>query len=232
MEALQKSIQIQSSSSGRGEDDAALEPSTPVTDEKVKSEPEPSDLPLESLTINDETVEPSTKMLKMLEYIKDWLLEYPDDKIILYSQWTSMIDLVIQLLSQEDIDVLRFDGKMSRLSRDETLRQFKKAGGPRILIISLKCGGVGLNLVNANRCICLDLAWNNATEQQAIDRCYRMGQHKEVTVKRIVVRDTIEDRILKLQLAKQGLADAALGEGGARKNGKMTINDIKMIFNL
>jgi len=56
-----------------------------------------------------------------------------------------------------------------------------------------------------------------------------MGQHKEVTVKRIVVRDTIEDRILKLQLAKQGLADAALGEGGARKNGKMTINDIKMV---
>lgn len=56
-----------------------------------------------------------------------------------------------------------------------------------------------------------------------------MGQHKEVTVKRIVVRDTIEDRILKLQLAKQGLADAALGEGGAQKNGKMTINDIKMV---
>jgi hypothetical protein len=56
-----------------------------------------------------------------------------------------------------------------------------------------------------------------------------MGQHKEVTVKRIVVRNTIEDRILKLQLAKQGLADAALGEGGARKNGKMTINDIKMV---
>jgi len=199
----------------------------------MKSEPEPGDLLLDNLTINDdEAVEPSTKMLKMLEYIKDWLRQYPDDKIILYSQWTSMIDLVIQLLSQEDIDVLRFDGKMSRLSRDETLRQFKKAGGARILIISLKCGGVGLNLVNANRCICLDLAWNNATEQQAIDRCYRMGQHKEVTVKRIVVRDTIEDRILKLQLAKQGLADAALGEGGARKNGKMTINDIKMIFNL
>jgi len=59
-----------------------------------------------------------------------------------------------------------------------------------------------------------------------------MGQHKEVTVKRIVVRDTIEDRILKLQLAKQGLADAALGEGGARKNGKMTINDIKMVISL
>lgn len=59
-----------------------------------------------------------------------------------------------------------------------------------------------------------------------------MGQHKEVTVKRIIVRDTIEDRILKLQLAKQSLADAALGEGGARKNGKMTIKDIKMVRSL
>src|ERR1700730_4129605 len=67
------------------------------------------------------------------------------------------------------------------------------------------------------------------TDLKAIDRCYRMGQHKEVTVKRIVVRDTIEDRILKLQLAKQDLADAELGEGEARKNGKMTINDIKMV---
>jgi len=228
---LQKSIRGASLSEDDEEDDAALAPSALLKDDKAKVEQVALDLPLKNLAIS-EKVEPSAKMLKMLEYIKDWLEQHPDDKIILYSQWTSMINLVIQLLSQEDIDVLRFDGKMTRLSREETLRQFKRVGGPRILIISLKCGGVGLNLVNANRCICLDLAWNNATEQQAIDRCYRMGQHKEVTVKRIVVRDTIEDRIFKLQLAKQGLADAALGEGGARKNGKLTINDIKMIFNL
>jgi hypothetical protein len=66
MEALQKSIQIQSSPSGGDEDDASPEPSTPVKEEKVKSEPDPGDLPLDNLTINDETVEPSTKMLKMV----------------------------------------------------------------------------------------------------------------------------------------------------------------------
>jgi SNF2 family DNA or RNA helicase len=123
-----------------------------------------------------------------------------------------------------------------------------KRGGRRILIISLKCGGVGLNLVNANRCINLDLAWNNATESQvrsltclqdllahkqhlpkAIDRLHRFGQDKEVIVKRVVVANTIEGRIMKLQIAKQGLADAALGEGQAPKHGRMTPRDIQLV---
>lgn len=79
---------------------------------------------------------------------------------------TMTMSVVIDMLRANDIEALRFDGKMSRQSREETLTKFKSKGGPRILIISLKCGGVGLNLVNANRCINLDLAWNRATEDQ------------------------------------------------------------------
>jgi SNF2 family DNA or RNA helicase len=103
--------------------------------------------------------------------------------------------LVMQmLLRREKIESLRFDGQMSRKERDDTLSRFKKQGGPRILLIryvaahlvgiaalnrihpSLKCGGFGLNLTEANRVICMDLAWNAATENQAIDRVHRMGE--------------------------------------------------------
>lgn len=73
---------------------------------------------------------------------------------------------MVELLEREDMSCLTFDGRMTRIQRDETIKAFKAPGGPRILIISLKCGGVGLNLVNANRVICLDLAWNAATENQ------------------------------------------------------------------
>lgn len=71
-----------------------------------------------------------------------------------------------ELLDRDGIKVLRYDGKMSRKARDNTVEDFKNNRSNRVLIISLKCGGVGLNLVNANRCINLDLAWNNATEVQ------------------------------------------------------------------
>ncbi|KAG9110760.1 3'-5' exonuclease [Ceratobasidium sp. 392] len=143
------------------------------------------------------------------------------------------------LLDRDDIETLRFDGKMSRIERDQTLTKFKKQGGPKILLISfsnlstkakatsLKCGGFGLNLTEANRVICMDLAWNAATENQAIDRVHRMGQVKSVFVKRLVVKDTIEDRILKLQAQKQGLSDAALGEGTGAKMPRMNVAQLK-----
>ncbi|KAF8310104.1 hypothetical protein DL93DRAFT_1677223 [Clavulina sp. PMI_390] len=202
---------------------------------KGKAKAEPNELKLDDLLIEEDHWEPSSKMAKMMEYTKTWLEGHPDDKIVMYSQWTTMIDMMTELLHREHISSLRFDGKMSRRARDEVLNEFKSGDGPetpRILIISLKCGGVGLNLVHANRVICLDLAWNSATENQAIDRVYRFGQSKDVVVKRLVIRNTIEDRILKLQMAKQGLSDAALGEGAATRAGRMSINDIKLLFNI
>jgi len=85
---------------------------------------------------------------------------------------------------------------MSRLAREEAVTQFKKRNGPSVMLISLKCGGVGLNLVEANRVLSLDLAWNAATENQAFDRVHRMGQQKEVHVKRLIIRNTVEERYL------------------------------------
>ncbi|KAG8683421.1 hypothetical protein FRC08_014294 [Ceratobasidium sp. 394] len=179
-----------------------------------------------------EAVIPGAKTLRLLGLLEQWHREAPEDKIIAYSQWTSMIDLMQILLKRDGIKTLRFDGQMSRTERDRTLSRFKKQGGPKILLISLKCGGFGLNLTEANRVICMDLAWNAATENQAIDRVHRMGQVKPVFVKRLVVKDTIEARILKLQAQKQSLSDAALGEGTGAKMPRMNVAQLKMLFGL
>ncbi|GJE92995.1 SNF2 family N-terminal domain-containing protein [Phanerochaete sordida] len=175
-------------------------------------------------------VEPSAKMLAMIELLKEW--EVTGDKTICFSQWTSMLDLVESIFIRNGIQNLRYDGSMGRDARDYVLKRFKQPGGPRVILISTKCGGVGLNLVSANRIINLDLSWNYASESQAYDRVHRLGQEKEVFVKRLVVDDTLEERMLKLQDTKTGLAEAALGEGGGVKLHKLSVKELKDLFGM
>ncbi|KAG8735272.1 hypothetical protein FRC10_010802, partial [Ceratobasidium sp. 414] len=148
-----------------------------------------------------EGIVPGAKMLRMAELLEQWHREAPEDKIIAYSQY--LVE--------------------TRRDQDVALRWPDDENG------TLKCGGFGLNLTEANRVICMDLAWNAATENQAIDRVHRMGQVKSVFVKRLVVKDTIEARILKLQAQKQSLSDAALGEGSGAKMPRMNVAQLKMI---
>ncbi|KZT24969.1 P-loop containing nucleoside triphosphate hydrolase protein [Neolentinus lepideus HHB14362 ss-1] len=138
---------------------------------------------------------------------------------------TSMLDLVEMVFNRYGIRSLRYDGKMDRESREKALSTFKKSCRPKILLISTKCGGVGLNLVSANRVVNMDLSWNFATESQTYDHVHRLGQEKEVFVKRLIVKDMIEERMLKLQALKTDLANAALGEG-TRNLHKLCVKDI------
>ncbi|KAH9958710.1 SNF2 family N-terminal domain-containing protein [Russula dissimulans] len=151
---------------------------------------------------DDDDMEPSAKMIALVEQLR--VAEDAGDKTIVYSQWTSMLSLLETLL----------------------------AGGPRVILISTKCGGVGLNLTIANRVINMDLSWNYAAESQAYDRVHRLGQEKDVFVKRLVVENTIEERMLRLQDVKKGLADAALGEGTGVKLHKLSVREIKALFGM
>ncbi|KAI0070881.1 hypothetical protein K474DRAFT_1737680 [Panus rudis PR-1116 ss-1] len=178
----------------------------------------------------DNDMEPSAKMLALIKFLKEW--EASGDKTIAYSQWTSMLDLVETLFARYGIQCLRYDGRMNREAREVTLARFRKSGGPKVILISTRCGGVGLNLVSANRVVNMDLCWNYATESQAYDRVHRLGQEKDVFVKRLVVEDTIEDRMLKLQDTKTGLAEAALGEGGAIRLHKLSVKELKSLFGM
>ncbi|KAM5537320.1 hypothetical protein V8D89_009050 [Ganoderma adspersum] len=175
-------------------------------------------------------VESSAKMMQMVSYLKEW--ESTGDKTIVFSQWTSMLDLCEQIFFRHGIRSLRYDGGMSREAREYCLGQFRQIGGPKVILVSIKCGGVGLNLVSANRVINLDLSWNYAAESQAYDRVHRLGQEKEVFVKRLVIRNTIEERMLALQETKLSLAGAALGEGGGGKLDKLSVKQIKALFGM
>ncbi|KZP27972.1 hypothetical protein FIBSPDRAFT_917816 [Athelia psychrophila] len=178
----------------------------------------------------DDDLEPSTKMMGLIDLLKEW--DATGDKTICYSQWTSMLDLIEKLFGRYGIRSLRYDGSMDRHAREVALSTFKRAGGPKVILISTRCGGVGLNLVSANRIINMDLSWNYASESQAYDRVHRLGQDKDVIVKRLVVRNTIEERMLELQDVKVGLSEAALGEGNGGRLHKLSVKQLKSLFGM
>ncbi|TDL27983.1 hypothetical protein BD410DRAFT_781917 [Rickenella mellea] len=219
------------------QDDNVLDISLKDVDDATNPQeigPVPSEKVIATWKRGNVDLEPSAKMVALIDLLKEWDMDSNcQDKAICFSQWTSMLDLIEILFERHGIQFLRYDGKMNREARDSALATFRKAGGPRVMIISTKCGSVGLNLVSANRVVNLDLAWNFASESQAYDRVHRVGQDKNVYVKRFVVKNTIEERMLRLQDVKIGLADAALGEGTeGSKLHKMSVQELKALFGM
>jgi superfamily II DNA or RNA helicase len=147
-----------------------------------------------------------------LEVLIESLLQVASEhhRALVFSQWTSLLDLVEKELDSNGLGFVRLDG--STVDRSSVIERFRAADGPPVFLISLKAGGTGLNLTEADHVFFLDPWWNPAVEQQAADRTHRIGQTKPVFVYRIVAKDTVEERILLLQDKKRALAKAALGE--------------------
>jgi SNF2 family DNA or RNA helicase len=131
-------------------------------------------------------------------------------KSVVFSQWTSMLDLVEIAMQRAGIKYVRLDGRMQRKDREIAVDNFKHDRHVSVCLISLKVGGIGLNLVWATHVFLLDPWWNPAIEQQAIDRVHRIGQEEAVTVIRFVIKGTVEERIMKLQNQKSKIATDAL----------------------
>jgi superfamily II DNA or RNA helicase len=129
-------------------------------------------------------------------------------KTLVFSQWTGFLDLMEPALECAGLSFLRLDG--STRDRNAVVEGFQKPEGPPILLISLKAGGVGLNLTAADHVIIADPWWNPATEDQAADRAHRIGQERPVLIQRLVALDTVEERILQLQERKRQIAAAAI----------------------
>lgn len=152
-------------------------------------------------------------------------------KTIVFSQWTRMLDLFEYSLNQYCIDFRRLDGSMSLAARDRAVREFNASPEVTCMLMSLKAGNLGLNMVAACHVILLDLWWNPTTEDQAIDRAHRIGQTRPVTVSRITIKDTVEDRILALQEEKRKMVASAFGEDHVAGSGaRLTIDDLKYLF--
>jgi SNF2 family DNA or RNA helicase len=143
-------------------------------------------------------------------------------KAIVFSQWTSFLDLIEPHLTNAEIPFTRLDG--STRDRGAVVGVFQSEGGPPVLLASLKAGGTGLNLTAADHVFLLDPWWNPAVEEQAADRAHRIGQDKPVFVYRVVARDTVEEKILALQERKRKVADLALG--GADQASPLTKADL------
>ncbi|KAK7683161.1 hypothetical protein QCA50_013834 [Cerrena zonata] len=168
----------------------------------------------------------------MMDSLKAWAAAHPEEKVMIISQWTQCLDLVSKYLIENGFVHVKYQGSMTRNQRDASVRSFMAKEKATVMLMSLKCGGVGLNLTRANRVISLDLGWSEAIESQAFDRVHRLGQTRTVTVDRLVIQNTIEDRILALQENKRNLADGSLGEGNGKKIGRLTVKQLASLFNM
>jgi len=177
----------------------------------------------------------SSKMETVVEELRR-LRQKKDDgegveKAVIVSQWTSMLNIMKVHMKNLGIKCAEINGQVAVKHRGEIVEDFNKnPRGAQVMLLSLGAGGVGLNLVGANHLFLLDMHWNPQQEAQAMDRIYRVGQTKEVTIHRFVVEGSVEERILQLQEKKLGLANEVLT--GAKRTGanKLSFDDLKMLF--
>jgi len=153
----------------------------------------------------------STKMNALLAYLLQTKQRDPRIKSVVFSQWTCMLDLLEIPLRREGINFVRLDGQMTRAARDACLIKFDTSPEVIVFLVSLKCGGLGLNLTAASQVFMMDPWWNPATEDQAIDRVHRIGQTRTVEVYKMAVEGSVEERVIELQTKKRELMEKAFG---------------------
>jgi superfamily II DNA or RNA helicase len=170
------------------------------------------------------TVASSSKLDLLLETLEEIVSE--GHKALVFSQWTSMLDLVEPALRAAKIGYTRLDG--STIDRAKVVSEFSADDGPPVFLLSLKAGGTGLNLTAADYVFHLDPWWNPAVEDQATDRAHRIGQDRPVVSCRLIAEDTVEERILELQERKRGIARAALDEEALAKG--ITRDELMALF--
>jgi len=146
-------------------------------------------------------------------------------KLLIFSQFTSFLALIAQRLKKGQVAFYELTGSTPKQQRLQLVNAFNADDTP-VFLISLKAGGTGLNLVGAQVVIHADPWWNVAAENQATDRAHRIGQKNDVTVYKVICKDTIEERMLALQDAKAKLADQVIGEGQGMSLGSLSKNDL------
>lgn len=131
-------------------------------------------------------------------------------------------------LQQAGIRFVRLDGSMPQAQREHSIRTFRTDPGTNVFLVSMKAGGLGLNLTSASHVFLLDPWWNPATEDQAIDRVHRLGQIRPVVVTRFIVKGTIEERILELQQKKKQLAQGVMMRNKELR--QIRIEELRLLF--
>ncbi|KAJ6182185.1 hypothetical protein N7485_000827 [Penicillium canescens] len=168
---------------------------------------------------------PSTKIRHLMKILNR---EAPNFKFIVFSVFTSMLDKIEPFLNSANIGFARYDGGMANNHREASLEKLRNHNGTRVLLCSLRAGALGLNLTAASRVVILEPFWNPFVEEQAIDRVHRLNQTIDVKIYKMVIKGTVEERIVELQDRKRELANATIeGKAGA---GKLTMRDMMALF--
>lgn len=167
--------------------------------------------------------------VKLTELTREIVENISNHKALVFSQFLGMLGLIKEELIRLKIDFEYFDGSSTIAERERAIERFQNDSNCRVFLISLKAGGVGLNLTAADYVYIVDPWWNPAVEQQAIDRTHRIGQTKNIFAYRMICKDTVEDKIIKLQEKKKSLAKALISdEEGFVKS--LTKEDIAYLF--
>ncbi|WP_028936968.1 DEAD/DEAH box helicase [Pseudonocardia spinosispora] len=176
------------------------------------------------LVDDDQRDVPSAKIDALLEQLTD--VAEGGHRALVFSQFTSFLDLVRTRLEEAGMEYCYLDG--STQDRGSVLRDFKEGTAP-VFLISLKAGGFGLNLTEADYCFLLDPWWNPATEAQAVDRTHRIGQTRNVMVYRLIAKDTIEEKVMALKARKAALFSSVMDDGNFFAT-KLDADDIRGLF--
>ncbi|KIK13541.1 hypothetical protein PISMIDRAFT_17922 [Pisolithus microcarpus 441] len=150
-------------------------------------------------------------------------------KTIIFSHFTSMLDLVQQFLSAEGFILARYDGSMSPSEHEQNLRYIENDMNVKCILVSIKVGGIGLNFTACNNVILLEPWWNPAVKEQAFDHVHQIGQVLPVNIYKLVVQDSVEERMLELQNKKRKIADTTLGSN-AMSDVTLDIEDVRCLF--
>lgn len=182
---------------------------------------------------------PHSKVNALLGYLRAAEVESnslqqgePPIKSVVFSGWTTYLDLIQLALEDNGIKLCRLDGKMSRKSRNASLEAFRSDPTVRVILVSVGAGGLGLNLTTGSRVFMMEPQFNPAAEQQAVDRVHRLGQKRDVSIYRFIMRDSFEEKILELQTKKQDLANTTMNRQKLDKGeaAKKKLDELRSLF--
>jgi DNA repair protein RAD16 len=211
-----------------GDDDDAAGAQVPESPEAALAQrPQPRSILQRIKTAEFKT---STKIEALLQEVQQMTQKSGSSKALVFSQFVNFLELIEWRLKREGVAAAKLLGTMPITSRNNIILSFMSDPNLKVLLISLKAGGEGLNLQAADHIFLMDPWWNPASELQAIQRAHRIGQTRPVKAVRFVMADTIEEKIIELQNKKQSVFDCTVG-GSNTALQRLTSEDIKFLFN-
>jgi SNF2 family DNA or RNA helicase len=193
-----------------------------------KKKPAKKRIPLVTCSIT-QTAPKIDELLRVIDEMK------PDEKGVIFSQFTSFLNRIEKALDAKGHSFTRIDGSMNAASRIGAMNEFRKEDvkrSPRFILCSLRAAGTGINLTRANVAIMCDPWWNKAVESQAMDRVHRLGQKRKVRVYSLVMKDSIEERMISLQKSKAALGKGSMEKLSPREERRAKLTAMKDLFEI